>query len=114
MKFELPTLPYPLDGLEPYISKTTVEFHYGKHHAGYLQKLKVAIEGTPEAEKSLEEIVCTSQGPIFNNAAQVWNHTFYWNSIRPGGKNEPEGDFLDAIIRDFGSLAAFKKSFSEG
>ncbi len=113
MKFELPQLPYKFDALEPYISRRTLEIHYEKHHKDYLQQLKDEIEGTSKADQSLEQLICTSQGSVFNNAAQVWNHTFYWNSMKPRGGDEPSGDLADGIKRDFGSLAKFKKSFTE-
>lgn len=109
---ELQKLPYELDALEPHISKTTLEFHYGKHHAGYVTNLNKLIAGTPFENKSLEEIVKTSQGGMFNNAAQVWNHTFYWNCMTPNPKkNAPTGKLMDAIVRDFGSFEAFKEKF---
>ena len=109
---ELPKLPYEINALEPHISQKTLEFHYGKHHAGYVNNLNKLIAGTPFENKSLEEIVKTSQGGMFNNAAQVWNHTFYWNCITPNPKkNAPTGKLLDAIVRDFGSFDAFKEKF---
>ena len=109
---ELPKLPYEMDALEPHISKTTLEFHYGKHHAGYVTNLNKLIAGTPFENKTLEEIVKGSQGGMFNNAAQVWNHTFYWNCMTPNPKkNAPAGRLMDAIVRDFGSFEAFKEKF---
>ena len=87
MRFELPPLPYAKDALEPYISAKTLDLHYEKHHRGYLRKLKSAIEGKHEAQWSLEQLIINTEGDVFNNAAQVWNHTFYWNSMRPGGGN---------------------------
>ena len=109
---ELPKLPYEMDALEPHISKTTLEFHYGKHHAGYVTNLNKLIAGTPFENKTLEEIVKGSQGGMFNNAAQVWNHTFYWNCMMPNPKkNAPAGRLMDAIVRDFGSFEAFKEKF---
>jgi Fe-Mn family superoxide dismutase len=112
MAIELPALPYSNDALAPHISSETLEFHYGKHHAGYVTKLNAAIEGTPMAEKSLEEIVKTSEGGVFNNAAQVWNHTFYWNSLSPNGGGEPTGAIKEAINKQFGSFAEFKEKFT--
>jgi Fe-Mn family superoxide dismutase len=112
MAIELPSLPYPTDALAPHISPETLDFHYGKHHAGYVKKLNAAIEGTAMAEKSLEEIVKTSEGGVFNNAAQVWNHTFYWNSLSPKGGGEPTGAIADAINKHFGSFAGFKEKFT--
>lgn len=112
MAFQLPELPYSKDALAPHISAETLEYHYGKHHAGYVNKLNAAVEGTPMAEKSLEEIIKSAQGGLFNNAAQVWNHTFYWNSLSPNGGGEPTGDLADAITASFGSFADFKEKFS--
>jgi len=109
--FELPQLPYANDALEPHISKQTIEFHYGKHHAGYVNNLNKLIAGTPFAGKSLEEIVKTSNGGVFNNAAQVWNHNFYWNCMTPNGSGKPKGKLMEAIIRDFGSFDEFKQKF---
>ncbi|MBO7074494.1 MAG: superoxide dismutase [Bacteroidales bacterium] len=112
MMIELQKLPYEMDALEPHISKTTLEFHYGKHHAGYVTNLNKLIAGTPFENKTLEEIVKGSQGGMFNNAAQVWNHTFYWNCMTPNPKKTaPEGKLMDAIVRDFGSFEAFKEKF---
>jgi Fe-Mn family superoxide dismutase len=111
VKFELQPLPYPKEALEPYLSRRTLEFHYEKHHRGYMTKLAAAIEGTRDADCSLEDLVIHSQGPIFNNAAQVWNHTFYWNSMAPGGGGHPTGDIGRAIDRDFGSYAEFRSRF---
>ncbi len=112
MSFELPPLPYAQDALEPLMSARTLSFHYGKHHAGYVAKLNAAIEGTPNADKSLEEIIMSAEGGLFNNAAQVWNHTFFWNCLKPNGGGEPTGDLAAAITRDFGSFDAFKKEFA--
>lgn len=112
MAIELPSLPYSKDALAPHISAETLDFHYGKHHQGYVNKLNAAIEGTPMAEKSLEEIVKTSEGGVFNNAAQVWNHTFYWNSMSPNGGGEPTGAIAEAINKQFGSFADFKEKFT--
>ncbi len=112
MAFELPKLPYALDALAPYISKETLEYHYGKHHQAYVTKLNGLIENTPFANLSLEEIITKSSGGIFNNAAQVWNHTFYWHCMKPGGGGEPKGDLLDAIKDTFGSFSAFKEKLT--
>lgn len=112
MKFELDPLPYAMDALAPHLTKETLEFHYGKHHQTYMTNLKKLLEGKPEADKSLEEIVKTSTGGVFNNAAQVWNHTFYWNSMKPNGGGEPTGKLADAIKRDFGNFADFKAQFA--
>ena len=113
MKFELDPLPYAKNALAPHLTEETLSFHYDKHHTAYLNNLKGLLEGKPEAEKSLEEIVKTSSGGVFNNAAQVWNHTFYWNSMKPSGGGEPSGALADAIKKDFGSFADFKKQFAE-
>ncbi len=112
MAIELPSLPYSTDALTPHISPETLDFHYGKHHAGYVKKLNAAIEGTPMAEKSLEEIIKSAEGGVFNNAAQVWNHTFYWNSLSPDGGGEPSGAIADAINSQFGSFSDFKEKFT--
>jgi len=113
MAIELPPLPYAQDALEPHISKETLEFHYGKHHNTYVVKLNGLIEGTPDADKSLEEIVKSSSGGVFNNSAQVWNHTFYWNCLSPNGGGEPSGAMADAINAAFGSFDEFKAKFTD-
>ena len=113
MKFELPPLPYAQDALAPHISGNTLSFHYGKHHQAYMDKLKAAIEGKPEADQSLDELVLSASGGVFNNAAQVWNHSFYWNSMKPQGGGDPSGELLSAIERDFGSVSDFKQQFSQ-
>jgi Fe-Mn family superoxide dismutase len=113
MNFDLPPLPYPLDALAPLISAETLEFHYGKHHQSYLTNLKNLIGGKPEAGQSLEEIIRRSEGPVFDNAAQVWNHTFYWRSMKKGGGGAPTGPLADAIERDFGGSAQFKEAFTK-
>lgn len=112
MEHKLPELPYPKDALAPHISAETIEFHYGKHHQTYITNLNKMIIGTEFENKSLEEIVKTSQGGIFNNAAQVWNHTFYWNCLSPKGGGEPTGALADSIKKQFGSFAEFKEKFS--
>jgi Fe-Mn family superoxide dismutase len=112
MAIELPALPYSNDALAPHISPETIEFHYGKHHNAYVTKLNAATEGTEFDSKSLEDIVKTSKGGMFNNAAQVWNHTFYWNCLSPSGGGEPTGDVLTAINNSFGSFAEFKTAFT--
>lgn len=113
MSFELPALPYAKNALEPHISAETLEFHHGKHHQTYVTKLNGLIEGTDFAGKSLEDIVKTSSGGVFNNAAQVWNHTFYWNSMAPNAGGEPSGALADAINKNFGSFAEFKAKFND-
>ena len=113
MAFSLPPLPWAKDALAPHISAETIEFHHGKHHQAYVDNLNKAIEGKPEASKSLEEIILSSEGPVFNNAAQVWNHTFYWNSMTPGGGGKPTGKLLDLINRDFGSAETMLQQLGE-
>ncbi|MHC1706305.1 MAG: superoxide dismutase [Bacteroidales bacterium] len=112
MNFELPRLPYALDALEPYISGNTLEFHYGKHHQAYVTNLNKLLPGTEFENATLEEIVKKASGGIFNNGAQVWNHTFYWNCLSPQGGGEPKGELLSKIIKDFGSFEIFKEQFS--
>ncbi|MFO6422359.1 superoxide dismutase [Fe] [Motilimonas sp. KMU-193] len=113
MAFELPALPYAQDALEPHISAETLSYHYGKHHQTYVTKLNGLVEGTDLANKSLEEIVKTSEGGVFNNAAQVWNHTFYWNCLSPNGGGEPTGALADAINASFGSFAQFQAELND-
>jgi Fe-Mn family superoxide dismutase len=112
MAFTLPPLPYDKNALAPHISSETLDYHYGKHHQAYVTNLNKLTEGKPEANKSLEEIIKTSEAGIFNNAAQIWNHTFYWSSLKPNGGGQPTGDLLAAITRDFGSFDKFKEEFS--
>ncbi len=112
MEHKLPPLPYPKEALAPNISAETLEYHYGKHHAAYVTNLNKLIVGTPFENAPLEEIVKKASGPLFNNAAQTWNHTFYWNSLSPKGGGEPKGALADAIKKSFGSFAAFKEKFS--
>ncbi len=112
MSFTLPELPYAMDALAPQISKETLEYHYGKHHNAYVTNLNKLTDGKPEAGKSLEELIKTAKGPIFNNAAQVWNHTFYWNCLKPQGGGEPTGALADAINVSFGSFEEFKTLFT--
>jgi Fe-Mn family superoxide dismutase len=113
MAFELPALPYEKNALEPHISAETLEYHYGKHHATYVTKLNGLVEGTDMASKSLEDIVKNSDGGVFNNAAQIWNHTFYWNSLSPNGGGEPSGALADAINAKWGSFADFKAALND-
>lgn len=113
MAFELPALPYEKNALEPHISAETLDFHYGKHHATYVTKLNGLIAGTDLESKSLEEIVRSSEGGVFNNAAQIWNHTFYWNSLSPNGGGAPTGALADAINAKWGSFDAFKEAFND-
>lgn len=112
MAFELPALPYEKNALEPHISAETLEYHYGKHHQTYVDKLNGQVEGSEYAGKSLEEIIKSASGGLFNNAAQVWNHTFYWNCLSPNGGGEPTGAVADAINKKFGSFDKFKEEFT--
>jgi Fe-Mn family superoxide dismutase len=112
MIHELPKLPYALDALEPYISKRTIEFHYGKHHQAYVNNLNKLIVGTDFENASLEDIVRKAGGGIFNNGAQVWNHTFYWNCLKPQGGGEPTGPLAESLLNSFGSFSEFKEKFS--
>ncbi|ALP54054.1 superoxide dismutase [Candidatus Tenderia electrophaga] len=112
MAHKLPELPYAKDALAPTISAETLEYHYGKHHQTYVDKLNGMIEGTEFADATLEDIVKKSSGGMFNNAAQVWNHTFYWNCLSPNGGGEPSGALADAITKAFGSFADFKEKFA--
>jgi len=112
MAFELPPLPFEKNALEPHISEQTVNFHYGKHHKTYVEKTNKLIEGTNFEDASLEKIIKEADGGIYNNGAQAWNHTFYWNSLSPGGGGKPTGDLLSMIERDFGSFEEFKSEFT--
>jgi Fe-Mn family superoxide dismutase len=112
VSFELPPLPYAKDALEPHMSAETFNYHYGKHHQAYVNKLNALTEGKPEASKTVEELVKSTEGGLFNQAAQVFNHTFFWNSMKPGGGGAPTGDLADAINRDFGSFDKFKEEFT--
>ncbi len=112
MEHKLPELPYAQDALAPYISAETLAFHYGKHHAAYVANLNKLIVGTEFENQSLEDIVRKSSGGIFNNGAQAWNHTFYWNCLAPRAGGEPTGALADAIAQAFGSFAAFKEKFT--
>lgn len=113
MSFELPSLPFDMDALEPYISHETLEYHYGKHHQTYVTNLNNLTTGTEYAESSLEDVVNSAQGGLFNNAAQVWNHSFYWNCLSPNGGGEPVGSLATAIKAAFGSFEEFKGKFSQ-
>ncbi|WP_413664796.1 superoxide dismutase [Fe] [Microbulbifer sp. CNSA002] len=112
MAFELPELPYAKNALAPHISEETLEYHYGKHHKTYVDKLNGLLEGTADADKSLEEVIKSSSGGVFNNAAQVWNHTFYWNCLSPNGGGEATGAIAEAINAAFGSFDQFKEAFT--
>jgi superoxide dismutase, Fe-Mn family len=114
MAFTMPPLPWPKDGLGPQLSAETIEFHYGKHHQTYLDNLNKLIQGKPEETKSLEEIILSApEGPLFNNAAQFWNHTFYWSSMKPQGGGKPTGRLLELVNRDFGSPDTLLQQLSE-
>jgi Fe-Mn family superoxide dismutase len=113
MAIELPPLPYARDALQPHISSETLDYHYGKHHQAYVDNLNKQIAGTEFADLPLEQIVRKSSGGMFNNAAQVWNHTFYWNCLSPSGGGEPSGKLADAINKAFGSFEQFKEQFSQ-
>jgi Fe-Mn family superoxide dismutase len=113
MAFELPPLPYAENRLVPYISAETLQFHHGKHHQTYVTNLNNLVPGTEFEGLSLEEIILKSSGPIFNNAAQIWNHTFYWNSLAPNAGGKPAGDLAAAIDASFGSFEQFKDAFSK-
>jgi Fe-Mn family superoxide dismutase len=111
MTIELPELPYATDALAPHLSAETFEYHYGKHHKAYVDNLNKMIDGTDEANASLEDIIMSAEGGKFNNAAQVWNHTCYWHSMKPGGGGAPTGSVADAIAESFGSYDDFKTQF---
>ena len=113
MAFELPPLPYEKSALAPHISEETLDYHYGKHHNAYVTKLNGMIDGTKFADMSLEDIIKNSEGGMFNNAAQVWNHTFYWHSMSPNGGGAPSGALADALTSAFGSVDAFKEKFTQ-
>ncbi|NLC25062.1 MAG: superoxide dismutase [Fastidiosipila sp.] len=112
MEHKLPELPFAKDALEPTISKETIEYHYGKHHQAYVNNLNKQIQGTEFEDMSLEDIIKKSSGGIFNNAAQVWNHTFYWNCLSPDAGGKPGGELAKAIDETFGSFDEFKEKFS--
>ena len=113
MAHELPALPYAMDALAPHISKETLEYHYGKHHNAYVTNLNKLVEGTDFANVSLEETVRNAEGGMFNNAAQIWNHSFYWNCLSPTGGGAPSGELGAAIDKTFGSYDAFKEEFTK-
>lgn len=113
MAFELPALPYDKKALAPSISEETLEYHYGKHHQAYVNTLNTLIPGTEFEGKSLEDIIKTSSGGIFNNAAQIWNHTFYWHCMKPNGGGQPTGELAEAITKTFGSFDKFKEDFTK-
>ncbi len=112
MSFELPKLPYEKNALEPHISEKTLEFHYGKHHKTYVEKVNKMVEGTEFANASLEDIIRKADGGIFNNGAQVWNHTFYFEALSPNPQKAPKGKLAQAIDDVYGSLEQFKEDFA--
>ncbi len=113
MAFELPALPYAQDALAPHISAETLEYHYGKHHQTYVTNLNKLVEGTEFADAELTDVIMKSDGGLFNNSAQVWNHTFYWSSMSPDGGGAPTGEVADAVNSAFGSYDDFKAKFAE-
>lgn len=113
MKHTLPELPFDIGALTPFVSEEQMDFHYNKHHAGYFTKLDGLIKGKPEEALDLRELVISSSGGIFNNSAQAWNHTFFWNCLSPNGGGKPTGALLDAIERDFGGFDSFKQEMSD-
>jgi superoxide dismutase, Fe-Mn family len=113
MTFEIPPLPYPKNALAPLIGAETVDLHYEKHHKGYLEKLEKLVRGKPESDQSLEDLIRASRGEVFNNAAQIWNHNFYWLSMQPDGGGEPAGELATRIEQSFGSYIEFRARFAE-
>ena len=113
MAFELPALPYAQDALAPTISAETMEYHYGKHHQTYVDNLNKAVAGTADENASIEDIIMKAEGPLFNNAAQVWNHTFFWNSLSPNGGGQPTGAIADRIAADFGGYDEFRAQITD-
>jgi superoxide dismutase, Fe-Mn family len=113
MSFALPELPYAQDALVPHMSAETFEYHYGKHHAAYVNNLNGLVDGTAMADQPLEEIIASAEGGLFNNAAQHWNHSFFWKCLSPNGGGQPTGELAAAIERDFGSFDAFAEKFAK-
>jgi Fe-Mn family superoxide dismutase len=113
MSFKLPELPYALNALVPHMSQETLEYHHGKHHNAYVNNLNNMIKGTPSENMSLEEIILSSEGPMFNNAAQIWNHTFFWNCLSPKGGGVPSGEIAKLIDQKWGNFEAFKEDFTK-
>lgn len=113
MAFELPPLPYSKDALTPHMSAETLDYHHGKHHKTYVDNLNKLIPGTEYEKMSLEEIIKKSSGGVFNNAAQIWNHTFFWNCLAPKAGGEPKGEIAEMINKEFGSFTAFKEKFND-
>jgi Fe-Mn family superoxide dismutase len=113
MSFQQPSLPFAMNAMKPFLSEEQLTYHYGKHHAAYFKNLNGLVEGKPEADMSLRDVVIQASGPVFNNAAQAWNHSFYWDCLTPQGGGEPKGKLAAALQRDFGSVEAFQKTMSE-
>jgi len=113
MTFNQENLPYDLKALDPFVSEEQMDYHYNKHHAAYFKKLNLLVDGKPESDMDLETVVKTSKGGVFNNAAQAWNHAFFWDCMSPNGGGKPGGKLLSSIERDFGSLEEFMKKFSD-
>jgi Fe-Mn family superoxide dismutase len=113
MEYKLPPLPYAMDALEPAMSKETLEYHYGKHHRAYVKELNNLIKGSGLENATLEQVIRDSSGPLFNNAAQTWNHTFFWNCMAPRGGGKPTGALAEAMNDKWGSYAQFKEAFSK-
>jgi Fe-Mn family superoxide dismutase len=113
MPFQQPPLPFAMTAMKPFLSEEQLHYHYDKHHAAYFKNLNALVDGKPEAKLSLREVVVQSAGPVFNNAAQAWNHSFYWDCMKPSGGGEPKGDLATAVARDFGGFDAFRKAISE-
>lgn len=112
MSFKQPELPYALNALSPFVSEEQMSFHYGKHHAAYFTNLNGLVDGKPESELPLKEVVVNASGPVFNNAAQAWNHSFFWHCMSSSGGKTPKGELLNRIERDFGGFDPFKEQFS--
>lgn len=113
MAFQLPELPYAIGALQPFLSEEQMQYHFGKHHAAYFNKLNALVDGKPGADLPLRDLVIESSGPVFNNAAQAWNHTLFWNCMSPSGGGEPGDEVLESLKRDFGSFGDFRKAFSD-
>jgi Fe-Mn family superoxide dismutase len=113
MPFQQPPLPFARDAMKPFLSEEQIHYHYDKHHAAYFKNLNALVEGKPEAAMPLTEVIVQSTGGLFNNAAQAWNHSFYWAGMKPGGGGNPTGDLAAALKRDFGSVENFKKEMTE-
>jgi Fe-Mn family superoxide dismutase len=113
MSFQQPPLPFAMNAMKPFLSEEQLTYHYGKHHSAYFKNLNGLVDGKPEADMSLRDVVIQASGPVFNNAAQAWNHSFYWDCLTPQGGGEPKGKLAAALQRDFGSVEAFQKTMSE-